>query len=1017
LTGDSGWRINDTGFQARDRSAKVGDARTRLARVGIIRRGGFSVAATLDNRWRGTLMQGNGFIRGDRRWLAGASLAAMLLAMPGGAMAQDTAQVDTNPQVATDGAVADIVVTGFRQSLDAAISLKRQSVGSVDAIVAEDIAKFPDQNLAESLQRIPGISIQRDGGEGRAITVRGLGAQFTRVRVNGLETIATSSDGAGANRDRSFDFNVFASELFSSIVVHKTAEASLDEGSLGAVVDLNTGNPLAGKTGFTFVGSGSASYNDLADTVGPRGAGLISWKSPDGQFGVALSAAYSRLKTIETGNNTVRWAQAQFDSVNGTPCFYQANGQPARNTGGTYRTTNAACNAVSLAFHPRIPRYGQINHDRERLGITGSVQWAPSDATKVSIDGLFSRYKATREEQWGEVLMRSNERAMDVSNYTIDSNNNLIKATFDDAYVRTEHFYRKQDVKFYQLGATWDQDVSDSFRFTLLGGLSKSDADVPVESTIMFDDKDAAGYSYDYTDARSPVLKFGTDPTNPANFQLSEIRDAPNYVVNKFRTAQLRTEWDVAEGFTVKAGTMYRRFDFSTGAFNRSTVVCPTKTAAAPDVVLGTITCTPSSVFGANAVYGFPVTSQLADLFTLGKAGQPAGNSNQWLVPNLPATTAFTKLYDRTAVPDLTSLRTVREETYGGYLQFDAKGEILGLEYALNAGMRYVKTDQGSTGYNSGALVGIKRSYDDWLPSVNVALFPTSNFIIRGAVADVITRPSLANLSPGGSVDGFNYRITFGNPQLQPFRATSYDLAFEWYFARSAIFSVALFAKDVSGFPVSQTVVGTYASTGLPLSLIAPSAPAASNPEGQLWTINTSINGGNANLKGMEISLQSPFTFLPGFLSKFGGIVNVTLVKSNADYKLTPPSTGFTPAGGLAIPASQDYTSTLFGLSKRAVNATLYYEDDRFSARGSVSYRSGFVDAGSATGNLFEGYNSTINIDASMRYKLTDWLELSLEGINLTDEYRDRYVDRDANRAYENNHFGRTILAGARFKM
>ena len=131
--------------------------------------------------------------RGARLWLAGSSIAAMMLAMPGGALAQDGA-----PQTAADEEVADIVVTGFRESLGAAINLKRQSVGSVDAIVAEDIAKFPDQNLAESLQRIPGISIQRDGGEGRAITVRGLGAQFTRVRVNGMETVATSTDGASA---------------------------------------------------------------------------------------------------------------------------------------------------------------------------------------------------------------------------------------------------------------------------------------------------------------------------------------------------------------------------------------------------------------------------------------------------------------------------------------------------------------------------------------------------------------------------------------------------------------------------------------------------------------------------------------------------------------------------------------------------------------------------------------------------------------------------------------------------
>ena len=153
----------------------------------------------------------------------GLCLAASSLALATAAQAQDT-PAETPADQADDGE-DEIVVTGFRQSLGAAINVKRNSVSSVDAIVAEDIAKFPDQNLAESLQRIPGISIQRDGGEGRAITVRGLGSQFTRVRVNGLETIATSHDGASSNRDRAFDFNVFASELFTSIVVHKTAEA------------------------------------------------------------------------------------------------------------------------------------------------------------------------------------------------------------------------------------------------------------------------------------------------------------------------------------------------------------------------------------------------------------------------------------------------------------------------------------------------------------------------------------------------------------------------------------------------------------------------------------------------------------------------------------------------------------------------------------------------------------------------------------------------------------------------
>ena len=960
-----------------------------------------------------TMLKGNRQGRNMRElrfWLAGSSIAAMMLAMSGGALAQDVA-----PQTAVDDEVADIVVTGFRESLGAAINLKRQSVGSVDAIVAEDIAKFPDQNLAESLQRIPGISIQRDGGEGRAITVRGLGAQFTRVRVNGMETVATSTDGASANRDRAFDFNVFASELFSSLVVHKTAEASLDEGSLGAVVDLNTGNPLAGKDGFTFVGSATASYNDLSKKWGPRLAGLMSWKSPDGQWGVALSAAYSKLDTLQMGNNTVRWSQARFDSVDGTPCFNTtrtAGGvtttTPNPNSGGTYTNGRVpACDQAALAFHPRIPRYGEIAQERERLGITGSIQWAPSDATKVSIDGLFSRFRETREEKWGEVLLRSNERSIDVVNPVYDSNNNMISATLNDAWVRTEHYLRKSQTKFYQLGATWDQDVSDSFRFTLLGGFSKSDASIPVETTLVFDDRDAQGYSYDYSNMQRPVLAFGTSVTDPANFQLSEIRDRPSSTVNKFRTAQLRTEWDVTEGFTVKAGAVYRRFSFDTESFQRDTVVCGN---GGVDRVLGTLNCSPNGTFGPSAVYGFPVTAALAEMFNLKGANAPAGTTTQWLVPNLAAGTDFTNLYGREARIDAGNTRSVVEETKGGYIQFDAKGDIFGLEYAANAGVRYVRTNQSSVGLNNAVPVEVSRSYEDWLPAMNIAFFPHRDFVVRASVADVMTRPSLGNLTPGGSVDGFNYRVSFGNPNLSPFRATAYDLALEWYFAPQSIASVAIFKKDVQSFPIGQTINGTFASTGLPLSVIPSSSPAAGQPErDEGWAINTIVNGTGASLKGIELSVQAPFTFLPGFLSRFGGIANATFVDSSADYTVAGPAV--VPGGGAV---SSVRNSTLFGLSKRAFNGTLYYEDAKFSARVSASYRSGYVDQNSGTGNVFEGYNSTINVDASMRYKLTDWIELSLEGINLTDDYRDRYTDLDANRNYEQLHYGRTIQLGAR---
>lgn len=945
----------------------------------------------------------------------GVCIAKMLAAVSLTVLATGTAYAQSEPEEAPVQELASdegeaIVVTGFRQSLEAALNLKRENVGAVDAIVAEDIAKFPDQNLAESLQRIPGISITRDGGEGRSITVRGLSSQFTRVRVNGMETIATSTDGAAANRDRAFDFNVFASELFSSLVVNKTAAASLDEGSLGAVVDLNTGNPLGGKAGFKAALSVIGSYNDLSKDLGPRVAGLLSWRNDAGTLGASVSAAYSRTNTLELGNNTVRWAQARFDGVDATNCF------TTQNSGGTY-VPSAACDRAALSFHPRIPRYGEVAHDRERLGLTGSIQFAPSDATKISIDALYSKYDASREEQWGEVLLRSNERSINVVSPVYDANNNMISATLNDAWVRTEHYLRESSTEFYQVGGTWDQDLSDNFRFTALGGISKSNADIPVETTIIFDDRDAQGYSYDYTNMARPRLTFGTSVTNPANFQLAEIRDRPSNVTNRFKTAQLRTEWDVTEGFTVKAGAVWRRFNFDTEAFTRDTAVCGNGGTSLVTSTSGTITCSPTSLFGPTAVYGFPVTTALSQLFTLGRAGQPSGNTNSWLVPNLEATTAFTNLYSRPLVNDAGNIRGVQESTKGAYLQFDAKGELLGLEYALNAGIRYAKTDQSSYGLVSGVAATVKRSYDDWLPSANLAVYPTESTIIRFAIADVMTRPTLGSLTPGGSADGFNFRVTSGNPFLEPFRATNYDLAFEWYFAPQAVLSVALFKKDVKTFTQSASITGaTFAQTGLPASVLNPSSPAALNPALQtqpIWTLATTVNGSGATLKGVELAAQIPFSaFTSGFLGNFGILANATFIDSDANFNLQGPA--IAPGGALQNIA---LTNTLSNVSKKAYNGTFYYDDGAFSARVMVSYRGRYHEGASGTGNLLEGYGATTNVDASVRYKLTEWVELSVEGNNLLDTYRYRFTDFDADRNYENNHFGRTLLFGARFKI
>src|SRR5688572_9500224 len=204
-----------------------------------------------------------------------ALLASSALLLPRAAMAQDTSQAEAQPAEQD----STIVVTGFRGALNAALTDKRNATGIVDVIRAEDIADFPDNNLAESIQRIPGVTITRDQGEGRQISVRGLGPAFTRVRINGLEGLSTTGGAdasGGANRGRAFDFNIFASELFNSITVRKTASADIEEGSLGATVDLVTARPFDMRDDFTLVGSAQVGLNDLSDAVDPRVTALVS---------------------------------------------------------------------------------------------------------------------------------------------------------------------------------------------------------------------------------------------------------------------------------------------------------------------------------------------------------------------------------------------------------------------------------------------------------------------------------------------------------------------------------------------------------------------------------------------------------------------------------------------------------------------------------------------------------------------------------------------------------------------
>src|SRR5690606_1698218 len=335
------------------------------------------------------------------------------------------------------GAVEEIIVTGFRESLSVALDLKRETVGSVDAILAEDIADFPDLNLAESLQRIPGVSIARDAGEGRTITVRGLSPEFTRVRLNGMEAMSANggTDAAGGtNRGRSFDFNTFASELFSAITVRKTASADVEEGSLGATVDLRTARPFD-YDGFTLVTSATAQYNDLAEEVNPRAAFVISNTFANNTLGALLSVAYTERELVDEGASTVRWGNPS------GPMMLAPNyiGQPT-------------LDEINASFVPRIPRYDYYAHEQDRLGVTASLQFAPNARTAVNLDVLYAEFNAQRREIFLEVSNFSGgAQGIRVADAIIDNTNTLVYGVFNNVDIRSEQRFDDLSTEFTQV--------------------------------------------------------------------------------------------------------------------------------------------------------------------------------------------------------------------------------------------------------------------------------------------------------------------------------------------------------------------------------------------------------------------------------------------------------------------------------------------------------------------------------------------------------------------------------------
>lgn len=944
-------------------------------------------------------------------------------------------------QTTSQEGVEEVVVTGFRASLDSALNQKRENTAAIDSIVSEDIGKFPDSNLAESMQRIPGVTLARgDGGEGKSISVRGLGAGFTRVRINGMEGAAQTGSSdihVLTNSSRGFHFNVFPSEIFSNLTVRKTPSANVEEGSLGATVDISAPRPLALKDEFTATGTLRGSWNEVSEKTDPRMSGLIAKKFADDTFGVLLSVAHSERNIREVGYSAVNLLPGYVNGGFCTPAGYSGTQTPVNNpvkgtdelncATGNPRTSDPAAyakwesltgisgNPGGGVFMPRIPRYINSVQDAERTGGSLTLEWQPSERTNIALDGIFSRYDVVRYDNYINMLSlaRGNgdngQPMMSIKELEVDPNGSLVYGRFDGVDLRAESLRDSFTTTFQQLSLDFSHQLSDTFEISGLIGHSDSEYSNPERLTVNLDTIDVNDVAIDNRGGGNiPILSYGNfDVSNPNNFQYAArgangdmlgAWNMPNSKnITESTTAGVDFAWQATDIFNIKFGLQHRINDVKTSSKG---ILQPFNLAQ--NLPAGTsVSDFTRIVQGVNNKLGSRTIGNFVGV-----------DHDKW-----KKAVGFDNFEWCTSVDCNVGKTQVKETINSVYLMTDFRFEDLALPVRGDIGVRYVETDQyaqgnksvanpaGSTYPTRAEAVVVERTYDDLLPSANVVVEINESLLARFSYAEVMSRPELGHLTPGvATINPVIRQGNFNNPYINAIRAKTYDASLEWYFDEGSLLSVAYFEKDISTYIQSTARLVPFSELGLPDSLLEDTNQSTS----ELYTMTGLTNTPGGPLRGVEVNLQMPFHFLPGFWKDFGLLANYTNVTSEIDYVLRI-------ANGAPVYASND----LIGLSKDSAGATLYYEKDNFSIRTTGNYRSPFLLRVPAEGNDsdVQGTKSTFYVDASASYNLTDNVTLIVEAQNLTDERNTMFMDSTRQDTLIETRTGRTLTLGvtARF--
>ena len=865
----------------------------------------------------------------------------------------------------TDANLTEVVVTGIRYSLELSLAKKREAVSVVDVVSAEDIGKLPDKNVADAVQRVPGVNISSgSGGEGGfsendRVSIRGTNPSLTQTTVNG-HSIATGDWYIGDQTNtvgRSVSFTLLPSEIVGSVEVQKSSQADYIEGGTVGNVNIVTRKPLDFKKPLTLEVTAQGLYADLPRETDPQVNALFNWKNADNGFGLLLQGFSESRHERRDGQELFLLGEGQVGTV--------ASGDPV---------AIAHPDLAGVVYPTQIGSALFTQHSKRQGGLV-DFEWEPSDALSLDLNGFYSHFDATNFDT-NFMASPLNELAAGVSptSYTV-VNGTLVAAsfpntTFDPTNPGGSAFPGVRDSIYRPKAASSsgyvDLDAhfqaSESLLVTgMVGytrGLGETPHDYGYEAYLI-----NSPLVYRLNGAIAPaIVSFpGVDTTNfnnPANVTNGGSWSDSVKVTDEETYGQVDGLLKVERAGvqSIKFGVRYAEHKRTDVGTNYGCSLDPADPCYTTPGLALPPPAWPGGVSPGNFGSGI---------------GMGPGYLQHFWVMDPSSIVAWESTYNNVLTgPNYQGSFTLDEKDTAGY----AMVSFAGTDWRGNLGLRLVKTRQLSSSWNldtdnNFVPASVSHDYTEVLPSANVRFDLTHDLLARLAVSKTMSRADYSSLSPAVTLNNLDLTGTGGNADLKPIRSTNYDAGLEWYFTPQSILSVGLFYMDMPSYV-------TYGYNVRPL--LDTTTDSIAN------FIVTSPYNIAARNRGAEVSWQQPLW------GGFGALANYTY----AD--------GHTAAG-----------EALVGSSKTTANGEIYYEQHGFSARVAYTYRSSFLVGLANVTSQYEAGLATLA--ASLNYKVTDYLSLTFDGLNLNNPVLKYYSNPQQPQAFYTN--GRQYYFGLRLSL